>query len=80
LSEFDHSKWAVSDKPSTVCIGDINRQVKIWFFGENYVLTSFLFFSLCLWNDLRCAIFCGVAEALGFNLRYKTFGKIRVRE
>lgn len=23
---IDHSKWAVSDKPKTVCIGDINRQ------------------------------------------------------
>lgn len=25
-SANDHSKWAVSDQPATVCIGDINRQ------------------------------------------------------
>jgi len=26
VSAKDHSKWGVSDKPKTVCIGDINRQ------------------------------------------------------
>jgi hypothetical protein len=45
---------------------------KVWIFVRNLrkveVWTSFLVFSLVLESGSRSAIFCVVAEALGFNL------------